>query len=280
MKKIAVYVVVLLWLCASGLPVGAQPQADAGFRVGPRDLLEIKIFEDEQLNGSRRVAEDGTIDFPPLGEVQVAGRTANEVAQLLKEKLEARYMQRASVAVQVAEFRSRPISVIGAVKQPGNLSFSGRWTLLEAITAAGGLTETHGNLVYVLRRSANGLSDQVAINLEDLLVRADPKANIPIFANDLINVATTVEVTVYCLGEVRQPGALAFKSSERITLLAAIARAGGLSERAANRILIKRASGSTGPQEITVDFKKILAGKEADVELRQGDVIVVKESFF
>jgi polysaccharide export outer membrane protein len=189
-------------------------------------------------------------------------------------------MQRASVAVQVVEFRSRPISVIGAVKAPGNLGFSGHWTLLEAVAAAGGLAESHGNVVYVLRRADNGLSDQVTIDLDDLMVRGDPRVNIPIFPNDLINVPVTVEVTVYCLGEVTKPGALAFKSSERITLLAAIAHAGGLTDRASSKILIKRGLRADGPQEINVDFKRILAGKEPDIDLWQGDVIVVKESFF
>ncbi len=102
-------------------------------------------------------------------------------------------MQRASVDVQVIEFRSRPISVIGAVKQPGNLGFSGHWTVLEAITAAGGLTENHGNVAYILRRADNGLSDQVTIDLDDLMVRGDQRLNIPIFANDLINVPVTIE---------------------------------------------------------------------------------------
>ena len=279
MKKIAVLVLVILSLGAFLAPAEAQDR-EPGYRVGPRDLLDVRVFEDEQLNGPRRVEEDGTINFPPLGKVPVTGQTAPEIAQILKERLEAKYMQRASVAVQISEFRSRPISVIGAVKQPGNLAFSGRWTVLEAITAAGGLAENHGNVVYVLRRSDNGLSDQVAIDLDDLLVRGNPKVNIPIFSNDLINIPATIEVIVYCLGEVGQPGALSFKSNERITLLAAIAHAGGLTDRASMKILVKRADTASGPRELTVDYKKILAGKEPDVELRQGDVIVVKESFF
>src|SRR5215213_7643083 len=278
MKKIAVLVPVILALCAFLAPAEAQDREPPGYKVGPRDLLEIKVFEDETLNGPRRVEEDGTIDFPPLGKVPVTGSTASETAQILKARLEAKYMQRASVAVRISEFRSRPISVIGAVNQPGNLAFSGRWTVLEAITAAGGLAENHGNVVYVLRRSDNGLSDQVAIDLDDLLVRGNPKVNIPIFSNDLINVPATIEVIVYCLGEVGRPGALSFKSNERITLLAAIAHAGGLTDRASMKILVKRANSTSGPRELTVDYKKILAGKEADVELRQGDVIVIKES--
>jgi polysaccharide export outer membrane protein len=276
MKKIAIYVWAFAMVCAA--PAAAQGR-DPAYRVGPRDLIDVKVFEDDKINGQRRVSENGTISLPLLNDVAVAGKTTAEIALVLKTLLEEKYMQRASVDVQVIEFRSRPIVVMGAVKQPGNLGFSGRWTLLEALTAAGGLADSHGKVVHILRRADNGLSDQVTIDVDELLLRANPKVNVPIYANDFINVPGTVEVTVYCLGEVARPGALVFKSDERITILAAIAHAGGLSDRAANRILIKRAGGS-GPPEITVDYKKILAGKEPDVELRQGDVIVVKESFF
>jgi polysaccharide export outer membrane protein len=277
MKKIAVRWTILLLVCVTA--AGAQGR-DPAYRVGPRDLISVHVDEDAKLNGDRRVSEAGTINLPVLGDVPVVGKTTPEITQAVKKLLEDKYMQRASVDVQVIEFRSRPISVIGAVKQPGNLGFSGRWTLLEALTAAGGLTESHGSVVYVLRRSDNGLSDQVTIDLDDLLVRGDQAVNVPIFANDLINVPVTVEVTVYCLGEVAKPGALLFKSNERITLLAAIAHAGGLTGRASNKILVKRAAHGDGPAEITVDYKRILAGREPDVDLRQGDVIVAKESFF
>jgi polysaccharide biosynthesis/export protein len=276
MKKIAVYLSLLLPLYAA--VAGAQGKV-ATYRIGPRDLLDIRVYEDDRLNGQRRVTEDGNINLPLLGDVAVAGKTPAEVNQALKKLLEDKYMQRASVDVQVLEFRSRPIAVIGAVKQPGNLQFSGRWTLLEALTAAGGVAENHGNVVYVMRRADNGLADQVTIDLDELMVRGNPRVNIPIFANDLINVPGTIEVTIYCLGEVARPGAQSFKSNERISVLTAIAHAGGLSDRASSRILIKRATGANGPQEISVDYKKIVAGKEPDLELRQGDVLVVKESF-
>lgn len=281
MRKIAVHFAILLLacVCAAAAQDHAQDK-DAAYRVGPRDLVSLRVDEDPKLNGDRRVSETGTINLPLLGDVYIGGKTPGEISQVVKKLLEEKYMQRASVDVQVVEFRSRPISVIGAVKVPGNLGFSGHWTLLEVLTAVGGLTESHGNVVYVLRRADNGLSDQVTIDLDDLLVRGDQRVNIPIFANDLVNVPVTVEVTVYCLGEVAKPGALPFKSNERITLLAAIAHAGGLTDRASKKILIKRAAHTDGPQEITVDFNRILAGKEPDVDLRQGDVIVVKESFF
>ncbi len=278
MKKIAVHFWILLLVCAAA--AGQAQGKDPAYRVGPRDQISVHVDEDEKLNGDRRVSEAGTINLSLIGDIQVAGKTTGEIALTVKKLLEAKYMQRASVDVQVTEFRSRPISVIGAVKSPGNLGFSGHWTLLEAITAAGGLSEAHGNVVYILRRADSGLSDQVTIDLNDLLVRGDQRLNIPIFANDLINVPVTVDVTVYCLGEVAKPGALAFKSNERITVLTAIAHAGGLTDRASSRILIKRAVNADGPPELNVDYKKILAGKQPDVDLRPGDVIVVKESFF
>jgi polysaccharide biosynthesis/export protein len=285
MKQIAVLLSVvscLAFLAGAAPPASAAQDggAPASYRIGPRDLLSVVVFEDDKLSGERRVAENGTINMPLLGDVPVTGKTTAEIALQLKRLLEEKWMQRASVDVQIREYRSRPISVLGAVQNPGNLSFSGRWTLLEALTAAGGLANNHGRFVLILRRADNGLSDQISIDLDDLLVRGDPRANIPIFGNDLINVPPAVDLTVYCLGEVMRPGALTFKSSERVTVLAAIAHAGGLTDRAANKILVKRARPDDGPAEITMDYKRVLAGKEADVELRSGDVVVIKESFF
>lgn len=262
------------------VPTVARAQSSTGYRIGPKDLIEIKVFEVPELNIERRVSEEGTINLPLIGDVPAKGLTDVELAARLKALLESKYVQRASVSVQVREFRSAPISVIGAVKQPGNLAFSGRWTLLEAISAAGGLTEDHGNTIYVLRHADNGLSDQVSVNVDDLMVRADPDANLPIFANDIINIPAKVEITVFCLGQVKQPGAVVFQSTERITLLTAIARAGGLTDRASSKIQIKRQDRAGRDVEQEVNYKRIVAGKDPDVELKSGDIVIVKESFF
>ena len=88
----------------------------------------------------------------------------------------------------------------------------------EAITSAGGLHPDHGRQVHVVRQATNGLSDQVSISLDDILVKADPRVNIPIFPGDLINVPKATSVTVYCLGEVSSPGAQVFTSNERVTV--------------------------------------------------------------
>jgi polysaccharide export outer membrane protein len=261
-------------------PAAAEQAPGAGYRIGPKDLIEVRVFEVPELNIERRVTDDGMLNLPLLGDVPASGMTPEALGSYLKTVLESRYVQRASVAVQVKEYRSRPIAIMGAVKQPGNLAFSGRWTLIEVLAAVGGLTDGHGNTIYVLRHADNGLSDQLAISAEDLLVRADPDANIPIFANDVINVPPAAAVTIFCLGEVRQPGALTFLSTERITVLTAVARAGGLTDRASSKILVKRRGADGRDTETVFNYKRIVAGKDPDAALKPGDVVVVKESLF
>jgi polysaccharide export outer membrane protein len=268
--------------------LAAQPTAppappapvEAGYRLGPRDLVRIRVFEVPELNVESRVSETGAVVLPLIGDVPASGLTASEFEARLEGLLEARYVNRASVSVEVVEFRSRPITVIGAVRQPGHLAFPGGWTLLDALAAAGGLADNHGDLVYVMRRAENGLSDQVAIPVDDLFVRGDPDSNLPIRANDLIHVPPRVEISVYCLGEVRQPGAIVFDSTDRITLLAVLARAGGLTDRASKKVRIKRRAGEALGAETVVDYRRVLAGEEPDPVLEAGDVVVVKEAFF
>ena len=258
---------------ASEAPVGT-------YRLGPRDLIAIQVFEVPELNVETRVSERGTVSLPLIGDVAAEGLTAEEFGVKLEELLESRYVNRASVSIEVREFRSRPIVVMGAVKNPGNLAFPGRWTLFEAIAAAGGLNGSHGDYVYVLRRAANGLTDQVSVRVDDLMFKGDPRVNLPIYANDVINVPTPVEITIFCLGAVGSPGAQKYKSTERVTVLTVVSRAGGLSSRASKRISIKKRQGESLQQEVEVDYKKILGGKEPDVVLEDGDVLVVKESLF
>lgn len=280
-KRLALAAMVVAVTFSGSVALSARQEPDApAYHIGPKDLIEIRVFEEPKLDVDRRVGDSGTVDLPLLGNFPVQGLTEGEAAARLKEALEREYLQRASVTVRIREYRSKPISVIGAVNNPGNLELSGRWTLLEALTAAGGLAANHGNRVYVLRRAENGESDQLVIDLDELLERGDPRYNIPIFANDLINVPAAVEVSIFCLGQVRSPGALVFRSTDRVTLLAALAKAGGLTDRAANKIRVVRRDDDGETEEIVVGFKALLSGKQPDIELRDGDLVVVKESFF
>lgn len=261
-------------------PALAEADPGQGYRLGARDLIAVKVFEVPELNVEVRVSERGTVSLPLIGDFAAEGLTTDELEQRLKGLLEERYVNRATVSIEIREIRSRPIVVLGAVRNPGNLAFPGRWSLLEALAAAGGLSDNHGGVVTVLRRASNGLTDQVEIPVEALLLRADPTVNIPIVANDLINVPAAAEITIFVLGAFQSPGALKFRSNEKVTVLAVVARAGGLSERASKKIVLKRRRGNTLVEEVAIDYRRILAGKEPDLHLREGDVLIARESFF
>lgn len=250
------------------------------YRLGPRDLLRIKVREVPELNVESRVSAAGTVSLPMIGDVQAGGLSELEFAARLEQLLEERYVNRATVSIEVLEARSRPITLIGAVKGAGSITAPGRWLLLDLLVASGGLADGHGDRIHVLRRSENELADQLVIDVDDLMLRGLPEVNIPIFSGDLVNVPTRSSVSVYCLGAVRSPGEIRFSNSERIGLLAVIVRAGGLSDTASKKIRIKRRQGDTFGEEIVIDYKRLLSGKEQDPTLRPGDVVIVRESLF
>ncbi len=258
----------------------AQERVSSSYRIGPRDVVQVRIEELDELDSEQTVAEDGSITLSVIGTVQAQGLTEDQLALRLRSRLEDEGLRRATVSVSVAEYRSRPVSVLGAVVNPGNHFVPGRASLMQVLMGAGGLAEKHGQVITVRRRSVNGLSDQIEIPAAGLLEEGDPIRNIPIFAGDHINIPLAREITVHFLGQVRNSGSLTFAANQRATLLAAIARAGGLEDTASKKIRIKRQTPAGETLELTADYRAVLNGREPDLELHDGDFIIVKESFF
>ncbi|MGA7991125.1 MAG: polysaccharide biosynthesis/export family protein [Thermoanaerobaculia bacterium] len=271
-----------LVLCfALALTVGARAQDLAGeYRVGPRDLIEIKVLELPDLNVERRVNDSGTIALPMVGDFTVSGMTAGEIRSQLETLLKTKYVNRADVSVVIKDFANKPVSVLGAVHKPGSLNISGRWTLLQAISAAGGLTDGAGRKIYVLRRSDNGLADTLEVSTDDLFRNASQMWNVPIYPSDIVNIPGKSTIRIFCIGEVKTPGAVDFSADDRITLLSVLAKAGGVTDRASKTIRIKRRDASGKDIETEVDYKRVLSGKDVDPTLKADDVVVIKESFF
>jgi polysaccharide biosynthesis/export protein len=271
----------ILFLILFAAPLRAQNAPAGEYKIGPKDLLEVRVLEVQELNVDRRVSDAGRIDLPLLGDVEVSGLTASGLRDRLASLLTTKYVNRANVSVVIKEFAARPVSVLGAVARPGSLQISGRWDLQQALLAAGGLTANAGKKIYVLRHAENGLSDRLEVDTADLLQRATPMWNVPIVPSDVINVPTKQPIKVFCLGELKAPGAFEFDADDRVTLLAVIAKAGGLTDRASRgAIRIKRRAPDGTESELKADYKRIVAGKDRDPELQAEDVIIVKESLF
>jgi polysaccharide biosynthesis/export protein len=261
------------------LPEPAPIAAASDAPIGPRDVLDIRVFEDPALNTRVTVTDDGKISFGYIGKLDVNGFRPAQLEAVLKQALEAKYMQKASVSVLVLEAGNRPISVIGAVTHPGRINVTGNITLLQALTQAGGLAPGYGKTVYVLRSAPNGLSDQIAIDLDDLMVNGNPDLNLPLRPNDVVNIPVETMINIYLLGEVMHPGKVQFRRSQSPTLLQALADAGGPTDRAASKCVIKRKVNGK-ETSLIIDYRKILNGKAADVPLQDDDTIYVRESAF
>jgi polysaccharide export outer membrane protein len=245
------------------------------YRIGPNDLLKITVYELPELDQEVRVSQDGSIVHVLLGKVDVAGLTAQELEKKLAGLLNKRFTEGAHVTVFIKEYQK--VSVIGAVGRPGQYELVGPTTLLQIIAQAGGLTAQHMNELFIYRQGPDGRPAQIVIKIEDLMIRGDPGLNILLQPRDVVTVPIDQTLTVYVYGEVKTPGAIPFFGSKKITLVQAIAQAGGTTEWAkVKRILIKRRDPETGKEiRFSVNLKDMINGKIADLILEQGDVVIV-----
>ena len=287
MKKAAIALSLGLALAWAGSGLAQAPQAKEArdkfvraYRIGPGDLLELRVFEVEGLSQTIRVEEDGAISLPLLGRVMVKGLTQEEVVQKLTDLLQAKYVKNPQVTIFIREYKNQQVAVIGAVERSGNYELVGRRNLLQMISMAGGLTEMAGNEVFILREGPDGQTSTLTIDLKDLLVNGNQTLNVAIEPNDVINVAVDREIRVFVMGRVNTPGPITAKLSEGMTLLQAIAGAGGPAEGAKQTaITITRKNGGQ-EQKFKVNLKDVIKGKKKDIKLQEGDVVFVPESFW
>ena len=265
-----------------GIPAsGDSAAAMADYVIGPEDLLEVNVFELPELKTTTRVLGDGTVSLPLLGVVPAAGLTKTGFEARLRDLLEARFLLDPQVTIAVTEFRSKQVSVIGAVTKPGTFEMIGPRSVLQMISEAGGLTKEAGADILILRKTESGQVERLHLDLDDLFIKGNPELNLALAPGDVINVPIDRPIYVFVDGAVKSPGQVESKSSRPITLLQAVSRAGGLSERANLRgvhILRRTADGSQ--QRIPVNLREIRKGKADDIDLQDGDVVVVPETFF
>lgn len=267
-----------LMLITSFFPSFAQQDIQVlqvnDYRIGPKDLLEITVFDLPELTQTVRVAEDGSITMSLLGKVDVAGLTAQELEKKLASILDKQYTKEARVTVFIKEYQK--VSVIGAVGRPGQYEIVGPTTLMQVIAQAGGLTAQSMNEIFVYRQSPDGKQTIITISLEDLANGAQ-KFNLELMPKDVISIPIDRTLNVFVYGEVGTPGVVPYLASKKITLLQAVAQAGGTTEWAKkSRIMIKRKDRKTGKEmKINVNLKNIIKGRVADILLEEGDVVIV-----
>jgi polysaccharide export outer membrane protein len=256
----------------SSSSAATSPSSD--YVVGPQDVLKITIFDEPTMSGTYRVDADGSFQYPMLGRVVASGLRVRDIAQMLKTKLEDGYIKRAQVAVDVDQFRSRSIFVVGEVRTPGKYPMTGQMSLIEALAAAGSPTPTASSEILILRPRDTAVGaaltpDQVEqtnvqrVNFADLQL-GRLAGNVTLMEGDTIYVPKAEKFFV--TGQVRNPGAYTYERG--LTVLQAISLAGGLTEKGSDRRLkvIRSANG-----------KKTQQGVDLDDVVQPGDTLVIPQ---
>ena len=242
--------------------------------VGASDVLKVTVFDEPTMSGSYRVDSDGSFQYPMLGRVVAAGMKPRDIAQFLKMKLEDGYINRAQVTVDVDQFRSRSIFIVGEVRSPGKYPMTGNMTLIEALAAAGSTTPNASTEVLILRpRDSTAAQPLTPDQLEQANVTRVSLADLQL-GRLSENVALTEGDTIFVpkaekffvTGQIRTPGAYTYERG--LTVLQAISLAGGLTDKGSNRrIKVIR----------TVNGKKVEQGIDIQDTVQPGDTLVIPQ---
>ena len=279
--------------------VSPQPSAQ-DYVISPEDQLEIYVLDVPELSRTYRVSQGGQIDVPLLPEpIAAAGLTTARLSQLIAEKLkQAGMVEHPHVTVQVMQSRLHSVAIAGAVKQPQIYATLGKTTILDAISQAGGLAEDAGNTAIVVRGDAASRalaseasgeapagggspnSRTVKVDLKRLMETGDPSLNLTLYPGDRVTVQRAG--VVYVVGAVNLAGGFVLTSDRaQMTVLRAIALAQNVKSTASpEKAMIVRKNPNTpdGAEQIPLDLKKILKGREPDQKLLADDILVVPDS--
>jgi polysaccharide export outer membrane protein len=258
---------------APGDPAGAGGGQAAAhpleYRLGPGDALKISVYNNPDLSLETEVARAGTISFPLIGEVALAGLTRAEAERTIAERLRAGgFVPRAHVNVYVAQYRSRQVSVLGEVNKPGVYQLSQPTSLTDIIAAAGGITPKGSSVVTVIRRGPNGAAERYRVDVKHVFAAADMSRNFEVASEDIVYVEP--HAVFYIYGEVRQPGVYPLTPGMRVQQ--ALSVGGGLTMRGTDRGIRIDRQGSDGQI-------RRLRGQLND-QLQANDVLTVPESWF
>lgn len=244
------------------------------YRVSSGDLLEIDVFEVEELTRTIRVRSNGNVALPLLGSVQVAGLTERELEEKLEGLLEEKYLHDPQVSIFVRE--SGFFYVLGRVEnKEGIFPYRPGITLQQAIAMGGAFPGEESGIkeVRITRTFDGGVKKTYNFDYEG--IAKGRLGSIPIMRDDVVFVKGLGKL--YITGEVARPGSLDVRP--RMNVQQAIAFAGGLSSVSkGSRVKIKRLDEAGNVTIKTLNYNRVTNGKAADIEVMEGDIIFVPKS--
>jgi polysaccharide export outer membrane protein len=245
----------------------AQPNAPVvpaplSYVIGPQDSIRITVFDEAELSGTYRVESDGMLMFPLVQRVPASGLTLREFQERLTKQLSAGFIRNPQVRVEIDQYKSQSVFVMGEVRTPMKVTMTGSMTLLEALAQAGSPTATASSIVTIVHPQKVNTSaampdpeaekdaEKSTVNLTDLQA-----ANAFVLRDGDIITVPKAE-TFYISGNVRNPGSYVLQPGE--TLEQALAVAGGLTERGTTR---------------GVKANRLVNGRAVEITLKLSDLV-------
>jgi polysaccharide biosynthesis/export protein len=249
--------------------------------VGPDDLLALSVYDSPELTRSLRVDADGNIRLPMLKDpIQVKGMVPSQLESAIAKALtKGNVLVDPIVTVTIVEYQSRPVNVVGAVKNPLVFQATRPIPLLDAIARAGGLKEDAGSDIVVSKEvSLQGKPVRVTetIPVRKLIDDADPALNVLLHGGEEVLVPEALKI--YVVGNVKRPGAYPVRNDEETTILQLLALSEGLTPYSAKIAYVYRRSPGGTKTEVPVALAKIMKRQSPDVPLQANDILYIPDN--
>jgi polysaccharide export outer membrane protein len=249
-------------------------QAAAGHalvELGVGDTIKVDVFGRPELDTTTYVADDGTIRLPLAGSVAVRGLSPNDAGRKIESAYQAgQFLVNPHVTVNVVTSRSQRVSVLGEVHAPGRYPIESNTTVLDLLAQVGGVTDKGADQIYILRADSTGQLQRMPVDLKGTM---DGNVGAPAVLQTLRggdSIIVPPAPKFFISGEVKAPAAYRVESG--MTVVQAIARAGGITEKgSARRVSIKRKNPNGG--------YTVISGKSEE-KIQPDDLITVKERIF
>jgi len=237
--------------------------------LGPGDAVSMEVYGQPDMTTTVSVADDGTISIPLAGRVQVAGLSSVDAGRRVEKALrDGQFLVDPHVTLTIVKARSQLVSVLGEVHLPGRYPIDSNTSVFDLLAQAGGVTEVGADVVFILRTDASGAVNRFPINLKGLANGASAISMQPVQSGDSLYVPRAQQFYIY--GEVNKPDM--YRLEPGMTVIQAVARAGGVTARGSERRVEVKRAGKDGNYVIT-------HAKSSDL-VQPDDVINVKESIF
>jgi polysaccharide export outer membrane protein len=249
---------------------GAAYENSSLLKLGAGDLLEVGVYNVPELATKARVGNSGDVYLPLIDYVHVADLTVEEAQGLIEKRLEdGGFVRNAHVTIFLDESASQGVTILGDVVKPGIYPALGDRRLYDLISAAGGFAPTAGRKVSIIRQHSQAAP--ITVNLPRNLAD-DVQDNIEILPGDTITVPRAP--IIYVVGDVGRPAGLLVDNGS-LTVLQALALAGGTNHTAKMSGVCIIRKGPTGMTEMRVPLKKMLEAKAPDINLQADDILFV-----